>query len=112
MNKKTILSIVLVIIVVMAAVFYLNGQGTTSDGSLTSDVKAIQSSDAQDISLLLQKMDHVELNNSIFTNPVFLSLKDNTATFIPQDSGRDNPFAPIGSNAPSQSSSGTSSRSR
>ena len=41
-------------------------------------------------------MQAVKLDDSIFANPIFQNLKDNTVSFSPQASGRPNPFAPIG----------------
>ncbi len=79
----------------MGAVFYLNNKSNGSD-TLTATVKSNDSGDAQYIYSLLSKMDKVNLDDSIFHTSVFQNLKDNTATFDAQVSGRNNPFAPLG----------------
>ena len=43
-------------------------------------------------------MNQVQLNDSIFSDPTFQNLKDNTVTFTAEPAGRDNPFAPVGTN--------------
>jgi len=97
MNKNTTLSLVLIVIAGLAILFYFNGGSNVNvNSSLSAENKVSQAPDAQYIYSLSQQMDQVQLDDSIFTNSFFQSLKDNTATFLPQPSGRDNPFAPIG----------------
>lgn len=96
MNKKSILSIVLIIIIAIVAYLYFSG-GTSTDNtsSLLAQNKTLQSPDAEYIYNLSQQMGQVQLDDSIFSNSIFQSLKDNTVTFPEQPAGRDNPFAPL-----------------
>lgn len=96
--KNNIITIVLVIMVGMVAFWYLNKTDSTV-GYLTADVKTTDSTDAKYIYSMLQKMAQVTLDDTIFANPIFKNLKDNTVSFSPQASGRTNPFAPIGTDS-------------
>ncbi len=96
MNKNSILTLALIIIIAIGAYLYFSG-GTITDNtsSLLTQNQNLQSPDAQYIYTLSQKMDQVQLDDSIFSSQIFQGLKDNAVTFTPQPSGRDNPFAPI-----------------
>lgn len=94
--KNIIITISLVTVIVIGITMYF----FPSDSSLpvlSVDTKTTNSSEARYIYTILKKMEKVSLDDSIFENNVFKSLKDNTVTFSPQESGRINPFAPIGS---------------
>ena len=54
---------------------------------------------AQYIYTMLQQMAQVTLDDSIFSKPNFQSLKDNTVSLTPQATGRNNPFAPVGTDS-------------
>ncbi|MEK7109332.1 MAG: hypothetical protein AAB919_02750 [Patescibacteria group bacterium] len=43
----------------------------------------------------LNSLGTIDLDNKIFSNPVFVSLSDFGVSIPPQESGRRNPFAPI-----------------
>jgi hypothetical protein len=96
--RNNIITIVLVIVVGMVAVWYLTKTDNT-ENYLTADVQTTDSTDAKYIYNILQQMAQVTLDDSIFSNTTFQSLKDNTVSFTPQLSGRNNPFAPIGTDS-------------
>ena len=97
MNKKNILTIVTIIVLLMVAFWYLGYNGQNTAG-LSTDTQTSQSAEAKQIYVLLQEMAGVKLDNSLFDpNSSFEKLKDNTVSFSAQESGRNNPFAPIGS---------------
>lgn len=50
-----------------------------------------------DILVTLNSLHTIKLDNGIFSDPVFVSLSDYGVTIPPQDAGRRNPFAPVGS---------------
>ncbi|MEQ1561554.1 MAG: hypothetical protein ABL899_02435 [Nitrospira sp.] len=50
----------------------------------------------QDILVLVDKLNQTRMDQSIFTSPVFSSLKDNAVPILPEAKGRPNPFAPVG----------------
>lgn len=93
--KNNIITIVLVVVVALVAIWYLT-KTDTSTSYLTTSTQTTNSTDAIYIYSLLQKMSQVSLEDTVFSNPVFKSLKDNTVTFPEQPAGRNNPFAPIG----------------
>ncbi|MFA5764235.1 MAG: hypothetical protein WCX27_01830 [Candidatus Paceibacterota bacterium] len=91
---KKILIVVGIVALVAMAFQYLGG---TSDTGTLSASNTADSVDAKYINTLLQKMAQVKLDRSLFSDPVFQNLKDNTVIFSSQPAGRNNPFAPIGS---------------
>jgi hypothetical protein len=64
--------------------------GTTTTGPATTPV-------GQDFLTLLLNVKNIKLDDSIFSNPAFVSLHDSTILLVPDgNEGRPNPFAPIG----------------
>lgn len=104
--KNNILTIILVVFVGMIAFWYLT-KTNDSSSNIVADAGTIQSGDAKYVYNLLQQMDKVTLDDTLFTGNVFKNLKDNTVSFSPQPSGRTNPFAPVGTDF--VSNEGTSS---
>ncbi len=99
MNKKNLIIIGTIVIVVVIAMRYLSAPTTDTSATLGTDVSTVNSADATYIYSILQKMAQVRLEDSIFSKGTFLNLKDNTVTFSPQESGRNNPFSPVGSDS-------------
>ncbi len=93
--KNNIIIIITVILIGLIGFWYMT-KTDSSTSYLTSDVKTTDSVDAKYIYTILQKMDQVTLDDSIFLSPAFQNLKDNTVSFSPQTAGRSNPFAPVG----------------
>jgi len=56
---------------------------------------------------LLQELTIIRLDDSIFTNPMFLSLNDYHVDLSDEPKQRNNPFAPIGQDAVLEESSGS-----
>ena len=106
--KKNILTISVVAVVIIFVMWYFMGSSNSANdvSSLSADTNAPQSSDAIYIYSLLQKMPK-NLDTSIFSNSIFQNLVDNTVILTSQDYGRNNPFAPIGSDAGSSISATT-----
>ena len=97
--KNNIIIISLIIVVGLVAFWYLGKNSSDTSSSLTLDAQTTDSADAKYIYTILQQMAQVTLDDSIFSNPNFQNLKDNTVSLSPQASGRSNPFAPIGTGA-------------
>ena len=93
--KNNIIILILVIGIGLVAFWYL----TKTDTSTAYLVADVNTTDATYIYNILQQMAKVNLDDSIFSNQIFQGLKDNTVSFSPQASGRNNPFAPIGSDS-------------
>jgi hypothetical protein len=95
--KNNIVTIILVIIIGMVAFWYLGNNNNNNTGSsLSLSTQTSDSADAKYIYNILQQMAQVTLEDSIFKDPIFQNLKDNTASFPSQAAGRNNPFAPTG----------------
>ncbi len=70
-----------------------NPMGNSSAGELADQNSAI----AQDFLALLLNVKGITLQDSIFSDPAFTSLKDSSIELVPDgNEGRPNPFAPIG----------------
>ena len=94
--KNNIITVILIVLIAIVAYWYLTKTDDTT-AYLTADVKTTDSVDAKYVYNILKEMSVVNLDDSIFANQTFQNLKDNTVSFSPQASGRDNPFAPVGS---------------
>ncbi len=65
----------------------------TPEGSIPNDNDLI----AADFLSMLLNVKNINLDDSIFSDPAFLSLRDSSILLIPDgNEGRPNPFAPIG----------------
>lgn len=93
-NKTTLIGLV-----ALAALVW--GYFAFFGGSSSAPLTAVSSDSALSGNLLttLNSLHTIKLDNSIFTDPVFLSLSDFGTTLPDQPSGRANPFAAIGANA-------------
>ncbi|MFA5652139.1 MAG: hypothetical protein WC933_02140 [Candidatus Paceibacterota bacterium] len=97
--KNNIITIILVVAVGMVAFWYINKNPSDTGSTLIANINTTDSVDAKQIYNMLKQMEAVTLDDKIFVNPIFKNLKDNTVSFSPQASGRNNPFAPVGSDA-------------
>lgn len=84
-----------VIITVLFIYVYFSYFRTPAEPLLSGTDNAVVSSD---LLVTLSQLHIITLDNSIFSDPVFLSLSDFGVQINPQNIGRRNPFAPIGSN--------------
>jgi len=114
MNKKNILILIIVLVFSGIAFMYLTRNNTINDVSSlsTNTTTAAPSADAQYIYSLLQRMSVVKLDDSIFSSDAFRSLIDNTVVLTTQQTGRNNPFSPIGTDAKISIQSTTTKSSR
>ncbi len=64
----------------------------SSDDSTTTPI-------GQDILSLLSSFQSVSIDSTLFSSPLFQSLKDFSVALSPEQQGRSNPFAPIGTEA-------------
>jgi len=107
--KKNAVIIISIVVILLVAYMYFNQSSAPSASYLVSNNPSTDSADAKYIYNILQQMAKVTLNDSIFSDPVFQSLKDNTVSFPAQAAGRSNPFAPVGSISAPTNQSTTSS---
>ncbi len=90
----------IVIIVVLFAAFKLlvpkkedTEVSPTVNTVVNTNIKT--SSATREAALTLQKIKSIEVDTGIFSDKTFKSLKDFRVNILPEDVGRDNPFAPI-----------------
>src|ERR1044071_3618150 len=90
-NKTTILAAIIIVALVYVYFTYFR----SSDTQLLTATNAPTEQSAG-LLLTLANLHTLQLDNSIFSDPVFLSLTDFGVQIDPQNVGRRNPFAPIG----------------
>ena len=64
------------------------------------EVTALNSGADQELVALLFELKGIQLDDSIFTDPVFQSLNDFGRDLVPEPVGRKNPFAPLTGSTP------------
>lgn len=89
--------LLLVIIAVLAFVgFTIFTGGDDDSAALTSTTQKDSASIAgRELLATLLELKEINLDSSIFEDPVFRSLEDFSQELVPQPTGRRNPFAPI-----------------
>jgi hypothetical protein len=107
MNKKNqILTVIIVVIVgFVVFVYFKNSSKDNSGSTIVAEQRVAEFAGAREILSLLNKMANVKLDDSIFNDGSFISLKDTTVILVAQPINRDNPFAPIGTDGPVSSQS-------
>lgn len=93
--KQNKLLVIIAVIFVGAVVYYgfLSG-GRSSPALLSSDAQA-PSADSQQLLVILANLKTIQLDPSVFTDPVYVSLTDFGVVISKEDVGRRNPFAPF-----------------
>ena len=109
MNKKNqIIIVILVAVVGFIAFTYLKGNSNDNSGSsIVAEQRVAEFAGAREILSLLNRMAKVKLDDSIFNDNSFKSLKDTTVVLVGQPVGRNNPFAPLGTDGTKSTSSST-----
>jgi hypothetical protein len=95
MNKSTII-IIIVAVLVGFGYFYVRG-GTSSDTSalLQGSSAGISNNRAGQILALLNQVNTIKIDATLFSSAIYKTLRDNTVPIPPQGVGRPNPFAPV-----------------
>lgn len=93
MTKKNII-IIVVILLAVGVFFYWNGSKPSADASLLQTSPTDANIGANVLSLLNQ-IQSLRIDTSLFKNPAFQSFQDYTVSIPPVNVGRQNPFAPI-----------------
>jgi len=99
--KTPVLIVVIIALAFFVYVHFFTGNSTDTS-NLSSDSQTASSSETttpeeQQFLALLLKIQHITIDQKIFSDPVFLSLQDDGLPILDQPQGRTNPFAPIGS---------------
>ena len=91
--KKNKMSIGGAIVFILAIYVYFAFFSSSTAPLTATDASSSVSSD---LLVTLNSLHTIKLDNTIFTDPLFVSLSDFGVTIPPQQSGRGNPFAPLG----------------
>jgi len=98
-SKGTFIALGVIVAATLALFFYYEGTPTDNSSSLVTVVtpeSAGAEATSQRILSLLNEIQNLEINNSIFESAVFNSLVDYTIAIPEQNVGRANPFTPLG----------------
>lgn len=106
-------TVIIGIVLAAAAVLYYFYSSGGSSALLTSSAEQ-ESPVSQEVLETLGNLRTIKLDNSIFSDPLFISLSDFGVNIPPAAAGRRNPFAPVGQtgSAPASASSTASSTPR
>jgi hypothetical protein len=109
-NKLLVATLLLIMCgLVLYKVFFLSNDSTPVLTSTTEEGDIASSPASQNLLAVLSSLRTVPLDNTIFSDPTFVSLTDFGVEIPPEPAGRDNPFAPYVGISPSLSASSTSS---
>lgn len=86
---------VLAVLIAGSAWFMLSGGSGEQSALITEDFAAPSSQADRDLVATLLQLRSVSLDGTIFSDPVFQSLRDFGSQIIPEPVGRQNPFAPL-----------------
>lgn len=110
-NKNVIMAVVLIVLLVVAYFMFFKGEDLAPTDALVSEnigpdglpIAGDGLTAGADLLPMLLRLNSLHLDDTIFQDPVFLSLEDFTIEIPPQPQGRSNPFAPLsGSSASSR----------
>lgn len=95
-NKKTAIVVAIVLLGVLGYVLFFGGD---NGGALVATTPVAENVGRDLLATLLQ-LKSLDLDETLFQNPIFQSLRDFGVPIPPQPLGRPNPFAPLGSTTP------------
>lgn len=109
--KNSIIFISIIVILILIYIFFVKKEevannlvstGTNTLNVLNTNPVTANNAPDKDFLPLLLSVKNIKLDDSIFTNPAFLSLIDSSIVLTPSgDEGRPNPFAPLGTDTSS-----------
>lgn len=96
-NTNQIIIAVVIIAAIIAGYLVFFPSQNSGEATLTAEnSKATEFADGQVILALLNRLNSVTIDQSIFSNKVFLNLTNFDRPIADQAKGRQNPFLPIG----------------
>jgi hypothetical protein len=93
--KHKIISIVMTVLVVGIAWYFLSGSSSAPTAVLSSEASSQSPAGTDQLISSLLALRSVTLGGTIFSNPSFQVLQDFTTPIVPEPVGRPNPFAPL-----------------
>jgi len=94
MNRTTPILIVVALLVLAAAGYLLFGKSETSAVTSLEGTPATQAE--QTFLALASRIDPVDFDSNVLDDPRFKALRDMRVAILPEQSGRIDPFAPLG----------------
>lgn len=94
-NKKNLIIIGVLVVIIGIAGYFYSTRDQTSDTLLSSEFSTTTTVVDSDLLSALRELKKLRLDDSIFTNPVWMSLNDFGKTLADQPKGRPNPFLPL-----------------
>lgn len=107
--QNKIVMLVLGSLVAAGAAWYLFLRDTTPAPLLTTEDLTTTNAADKDVVETLLALRSITLSGTIFTDPAFVSLRDNGTQIVPEPAGRPNPFLPLGGNPATSTPSAASS---
>jgi hypothetical protein len=95
-TKQIIIAIIVIVAIFIGYRMLFPGEGSNEATLAVDQPAAAQIADSQVILALLDKLDKIKLDDSIFSDKVFIRLVDFGQPIPEQSIGRQNPFLPIG----------------
>ncbi len=92
-SRKTTIIAVVVILIAIIAYFYYNGSSSSTGALLLVSQEGGQSIGSSELALLNQ-IQSLKIDTSLFQSPVYKSLLDHTVPIPTEQVGRPNPFVP------------------
>jgi len=97
--KASTIIILLVIVILALGFFYYSGSSDLDGGGLLEQEQTDPEAELASLRVLalLNQIKSLRINAALFQSPTYQTLQDNSVPVLPQNVGRANPFAPIGS---------------
>ena len=95
---KTLLSIIAIVLIAFVG-YSMFSDGRSSSNALTSQNVSIGGSKDNELILLLVNLRSITLDESFFNDLAFKRLIDFGQALVAEPTGRENPFAPVGSDS-------------
>jgi hypothetical protein len=99
LTKQIIIAVIIIIVAFVGFKMFFPGSGS-GEASLVTEQSTATFAEGQTILNLLNKLNEVTIDDSVFSNPIFVSLVSFEIPIQDQVVGRPNPFLPIGVNNP------------
>jgi len=94
-SNKTWIWIAIIIIVAIVGYFYLSGSSAPASSTLVQSSGSDSEAVGAQVLTLLNQIQSLKIDTSIFSDPGFLTLRDYSVAIPPENVGRANPFAPL-----------------
>jgi hypothetical protein len=95
MTRNSIILLVSIIVVAGGLLYYFFFFNTSTDSALLTDTTMASDAELSFITLV-GKLDSITFDTSLLSDPRFTARQDIRTAVVPEQTGRKDPFAPIG----------------